>query len=427
VKKIDVISEKTIRAMIKNLSVKCYNDGLERAKNRELTNAAELLKKSVLYDGKNTNARNLLGLVLYEKGRYGEAITQWRLSLKISPKDNTAEVYLKNLLSDRRFLKRLEIPKIYNEALELLKNGNEDLAAIRLKRIMELDKKCVDAYCLYILLLIKQDRRAEAYSLVKRVFRLDAENPTAARYISQVRSAKKDVRKPRRASIAISENIVIAPLAFALGVLCCVVVYFTLALPYLKEQNNIALAEVNEKYNKSVEEYNTMVEKNAASLEKLTEENENLKSKLYTSNEQQLQQKVSELSAIQDEFDEGNEQDAAQALLKVDTNGFSDELKERYERMKKDILPTAAQKYYEDGKSQMNKGNTKRATENFEKCVECTQEGDEVRYSAMYQLGKMSDEAGDTEKAKAYFKEVAENHPVKAIKNEAQSYIDENE
>jgi TolA-binding protein len=43
----------------------------------------------------------------------------------------------------------------------------------------------------------------------------------------------------------------------------------------------------------------------------------------------------------------------------------------------------------------------------------------------MYQLAKIADENGDKETAKTYFEEVAKNHPVKAIKNEAQSYLEE--
>jgi tetratricopeptide (TPR) repeat protein len=425
VNKTDVVSEKTIQAMVKKLSVKRYNEGLERAGRGELTNAAVLLKKSVRYDCENVTARNLLALVLYEKGRYGEAISQWRISKKIQPENNPASEYIDKLLKDRRFLKKLEIAKIYNEALELLKNGNEDLAAIRLKRIMEMDKRCVDAYNLYILLLIKQDRRAEAYSLVKRVFKLDPENPTAARYMALVRSAKKDVKKPQRASISISQNFIVAPIAFAAGVVCMVAVMFFLILPQIRLENGMEVDELNQKYKQSVDEYNQMVEKNEQNIEKLTTENENLKSKLYTSNEQVMQQKVSELSSIQEEFDEGNTEEAAQALIKVDTNGFNDEIKQIYDQMCKDILPAAAQKYYEDGKSQMNKGNTKRAQDAFEMCIKCTADGEEVRYSAMYQLAKIADENGDKETAKTYFEEVAKNHPVKAIKNEAQSYLEE--
>ena len=40
-----------------------YNLGLEKAKNRDLSGAVDCLKRSVKFNKRNTNARNLLGLV----------------------------------------------------------------------------------------------------------------------------------------------------------------------------------------------------------------------------------------------------------------------------------------------------------------------------------------------------------------------------
>lgn len=48
-----------------------YNMGLERARLRDLSGAAECLKKSLHFNKYQTDARNLLGLIYYESGRWG--------------------------------------------------------------------------------------------------------------------------------------------------------------------------------------------------------------------------------------------------------------------------------------------------------------------------------------------------------------------
>lgn len=46
-----------------------YNLGLERARLRDLSGAAELLKKSLQYDKYQKDARNLLGLIFLSVAR----------------------------------------------------------------------------------------------------------------------------------------------------------------------------------------------------------------------------------------------------------------------------------------------------------------------------------------------------------------------
>ena len=59
-----------------NVSVKLYNIGLEQAKARDLSGAVDSLKKSILFDKNNINARNVLGLVYYELGQMADALVR---------------------------------------------------------------------------------------------------------------------------------------------------------------------------------------------------------------------------------------------------------------------------------------------------------------------------------------------------------------
>ena len=53
-----------IRGELRYRSLYWYNDGLRKAKIRDLTGAENSLKKSIQFDKYNKDARNLLGLSL---------------------------------------------------------------------------------------------------------------------------------------------------------------------------------------------------------------------------------------------------------------------------------------------------------------------------------------------------------------------------
>ena len=57
-----------------------YNDGLEKAKVRNLSGAIVSLKKSLRFYKYNIDARNLLGLVYYEMGEAVDALSEWVIS-----------------------------------------------------------------------------------------------------------------------------------------------------------------------------------------------------------------------------------------------------------------------------------------------------------------------------------------------------------
>ena len=59
------------------LSNTLYNVGLEKAKVRDLSGAADSLRKSLRFNKANTQARNLLGLVYLEMGETVDALSEW--------------------------------------------------------------------------------------------------------------------------------------------------------------------------------------------------------------------------------------------------------------------------------------------------------------------------------------------------------------
>lgn len=96
-----------------------YNDGLKRAKIRDMSGAAASLKKSLQYNRENIAARNLLGLVYYGRGEIGEALVEWILSKNFQSHDNIANYYIQKVQGDPEGLAAVnQAIRKYNQSLE---------------------------------------------------------------------------------------------------------------------------------------------------------------------------------------------------------------------------------------------------------------------------------------------------------------------
>ena len=61
-----------------------YNQGLSKAKIRDLSGAITSLQMSLKYNKHNTGARNLLGLVYFQMGETVSALGEWIISVPVS-------------------------------------------------------------------------------------------------------------------------------------------------------------------------------------------------------------------------------------------------------------------------------------------------------------------------------------------------------
>ena len=76
-----------------------YNEGLEKAQVRDLSGAIVSLRESLKFDKNNIDARNLLGLVYFEIGEVGAALTEWVISQNSRPEKNLANEYISMIQS----------------------------------------------------------------------------------------------------------------------------------------------------------------------------------------------------------------------------------------------------------------------------------------------------------------------------------------
>lgn len=175
-----------------------YNHGLELAKERDLSGAAECLKRALQFNKYHTDARNLLGLIFYEMGETSDALVQWVISINLQPEDNRADRYLDEVQRRQGQLEHASgIIRKYNQALIHAQNGSDDLAVLQLKRIVEEKPNYVKAHLLLALLYINHEDYTKAGKSLYKVLQIDKNNRRAERYMDYVKSktGRADVEK----------------------------------------------------------------------------------------------------------------------------------------------------------------------------------------------------------------------------------------
>ena len=176
-----------IQKKIDFLSKYYYNQGLEKASIRDLSGAIDCLKQSLTYNKANIQARNLLGLVYFETGEVVAALSEWVISKNLMPTRNLASEYINKLQANPNKLEAInETIKKYNHALALCREGHEDMAAIKLKKILSQNSKLIKGYHLLALIQIKEKDWNRARRTLKKAARIDKTNTTTLRFLREI-------------------------------------------------------------------------------------------------------------------------------------------------------------------------------------------------------------------------------------------------
>ena len=177
-----------IAAKNRQIANSYYNLGLEKAKVRDLSGAAQCLKKSLHFSKYQTDARNLLGLIYYENGEVADALVQWVISLNLQPENNLADHYLDEI---QRKPGQLETEsqnvKTFNQALWHAQNGSDDLAILQLARVVAAKPHFVKAHLLLALLYMRREDYNKAGRSLFKILQIDKSNPKALYYMSLVK------------------------------------------------------------------------------------------------------------------------------------------------------------------------------------------------------------------------------------------------
>ena len=119
-----------------------YNDGLEKASVRDLSGAIVSLRQCLKLNKNNIDARNLLGLIYFERGEVVAALSEWVISKNIRSEKNIADDYINMIQNNPGRLDTFnQTIKKYNLALNYCHQDSLDLAVIQLKKVISMNPR----------------------------------------------------------------------------------------------------------------------------------------------------------------------------------------------------------------------------------------------------------------------------------------------
>ena len=393
------------------LSNAYYNEGLEKAKVRDLSGAVLALRESLKINKKNTNARNLLGLVYYEMGMAVEALTQWIISRSFQSSKNIADEYIESIQNNPARLDTVNTSlRKYNQALVYCQQGSYDLAIIQLKKVLSVNGKLLDAHLLLALLYMKVENYARARNEIKKVLAVDCNNTQALRYLKELnqetdKDQPKEEEKNKDYIAYTRDNEMIIQPVVVIGLVIGVAVMGLLIMPALQSKKSGEL-------NKAVAEYSDQVDAKSATLDSLKQENESLKKQAEeaTKAASDAADKVSsyeELLKAYASYSAGDSAAALQELEAINQDTLSDDAKTLYSSVFSEVGVTAVNDLYKTGYAAYEKGDYDTAIADLGKCYEL----DNTQGDALYFLARSYHKSGDTENAKIYYQKVIEEFP----------------
>lgn len=434
------------------VSNRFYNDGLEKAKVRDLSGAVISLRQSLKFNKNHIEARNLLGLVYFEMGDVVAALSEWVISKNFRSKKNIADDYIAEVQNNASRLETInQAVKKYNKSLDYCIQGSCDLAVIQLKKVLSLNPNLLKGRQLLALLYMRNEEWERARKELIKCTKIDANNTMTLRYLREVKlmleGEEEGVASRKKKNIAddvlvyqSGNETIIQPLNvkdpvkgsnilnIVIGLVVGIAVFWFLILP-TRIQN--AEADISRK----------LKEVSAASDTK-TATIADLKQRLSMATEEKanLEKKVTELSgpngaakagdylmqASVDYLNTPNDKTKiTDALLNIDEEFLEKEASAEYKALYDYLLgkvgPDTAKDYYDDGMLAMNQNDFSKAIENLEKAWYFNKNDSDT----LYQLAQAYRMAEEAEKAKSTYEQVIDLFPGTQSARKAQEYLDE--
>ena len=404
-----------------------YNRGLEMARERDLSGAAEYLKRALQFNKYHTNARNLLGLIFYEMGETSDALIQWVISINLQPEDNLADHYLDEV---QRKPGQLEIAsqtiKKYNQALVHAKSGSDDLAVLQLKRIVEEKPNFVKAHLLLAVLYMEHEDFTKAGKSLYKVLQIDRNNQKAVRYMESVKSrtGKADVEK-RKMKNAFShremqdDDVILPPtykentgwqsiINIAIGLALGVIMVYFMIMPARERSLNYEHNQEMRSYADKLNLANQEADKLRAEARQYEEEKaraeEDLNNLIGDSGSTLVQYQT--LVEILNAYRKGDFQAAVLLYIEMDQSKISDEnMVSVLAEIKADMDVNAPAVLESLGNTSMTAGDYDTALHYFEKYMEINDRNPQI----IYQMAMCYKARGDEETADQLFGQVIMN------------------
>lgn len=406
------------------ISNRCYNEGLEKAKVRDLSGAVVSLQNSLKINKRNTDARNLLGLIYSEMGEIVDALSEWVISNHLQPENNLATGYLSYFQNNPTRLDAAEqVVKKYNTSLKLAKAGSYDLAVIQLKKLISLNSKHIKGLQLLGLLNIKSGNLPQAKKYLKMMLKVDAMNPAAMLYLKEIQG--KDAGEDKTEDVDADRLVLNARESFAptsayrenkhgilpwinllLGIVLGMAFFMVAIVPGIRaksvENKKAEIVSLNETLAKTNAEFDSMTSENAE-LKKKVETLETKNKQLSETVKKPENNEYGALAEAAAYYTMEDNAKAAEALLKVDKTTLKDKnLLNLYNQLSAKVFEEQSAKLFQEGYNTYNRGKYGDALKIFETSLKMNP----ANVDSVYFTGRCYDRLSDKEKAVEWYNKV---------------------
>ena len=405
-----------------------YNLGLERARLRDLSGAAELLKKSLEFDKFQKDARNLLGLIFFECGETADALVQWVISMNLLPENNIADHYLDEIQRKPAILRICsDNVKRYNQALDYAQNNNEDLAIMQLNQVIQDSPNYIKAHILLALLYMKREEWVKAGRSLYLVLKIDRNNPKALVLMDEVKhnTGRKEVEQSRLKNAfshrKMTDDDVLIPQEVKqvspwmvvgyifVGVILALFAFYLLIMPAkvkaLNADNNRELISYTEKLDASNREYNEL-KQSYDTLESQYAEAADQVSQFENANASFMGQ-YQALNQIRAALSGGDAVQAAKLYTGLDQSQISDPtMLQQLQNIRAQMEGSIYQELADQATTSWNSGNKDQAAELYNLSLAIREEPEN-----MYLLARLYQNMGRTDEANTLFDKIIGAHP----------------
>jgi len=412
-----------------NISDSLYNAGLAKAKNADMSGAIESLNKSLILNKKNVAARNLIGLVYYEIGRIGDAVGQWRISLRLLSDQNPAADYIQQLEKNTRQLVRLnDAVHMYNTALDYIRQKSDDMAIIQLKKAIDTNPKFIDALNLLTLCYLIQNDGGKAIGTIEKTLALDINNPLALHYyrlatdktrpglvqppVKKV-SAAPAVTHKTSVDTGLSRSFpIVGVISFIIGALSAFAILYILIMPERIAVKDQQIETLQNQQAAQVQSLQQQLDGLNAENTQLQTDNSTWEDKYNTLETQSaLNDKTNRILNAEGLMNNGLYQEAVDAAAAIDKTDLPSDLLDRLQNINDTSYPQLVQKYYDDGVTFYNKAQYDDSKLQFENALRYVQSGDDLGDDVLYYLGRIAVRENDTDSARNYFQKILDEYP----------------
>lgn len=413
-----------------------YNDGLQKAKIRDMSGAITSLKKSLQFNSENIAARNLLGLVYYGRGEVGEALVEWILSKNINPRDNIASYYIQKIQESPADLDMINLAiRKYNQSLLYCEQGGEDLAIIQLKQVVGAVPSFLRAYQLLALLYLHTEQYSLARQALKEANKLDTTNELTLRYMHELTQSRrhrresgekveqKSPKKPQTVTYSIGNETIIQPAStvmkentsrmtimnILIGLAVGIAFMRFLVMPAVNRSTSV-------KTNKQVVDFSDKIAEEEAQIAALKTELESYRATSEeTENAQQTAASTKDsYEIVMDMYTHYLNYDISDAamtdqMLKVNPEALGTLGRERYDEITETVFPRYSETLYYTAKENFSVANYTDAIANLTILLQMDEGYDDG--NAMFLLSRAYEASGDADNAEQLKKRVEKDYP----------------